>query len=100
MPIPSNSEVRVAKRRVVCSAIRAKFTGEVIIGIRHYDEWMGKFDSWSGWGDPVDQGFIDQYGVFMDREEAWKVAAAADQIIYRCGGDDKNGGTLYSENLY
>ena len=46
------------------------------------------------------QGFIDQYGVFMTRQEAWKVAEAADQINYRCGGDDKYGGTLYSENLY
>lgn len=46
------------------------------------------------------QGFIDQYGVFMTRTEAWQVALAAGQIRYRCGGDTANGGTLYSENLY
>lgn len=46
------------------------------------------------------QGFIDQWGVFMDRQEVWKVAEAAGQILHRCGGDTSNGGTLYSENLY
>jgi hypothetical protein len=44
-----------------------------------------------------EQGFIDQFGVFMTREEAYVVAKAAGQIKYRCGGDD---GVLFSENLY
>ncbi|CAE6710389.1 hypothetical protein [Candidatus Nitrotoga fabula] len=47
-----------------------------------------------------EQGFIDQHGVFMTRTEAWHVAQASGQILRRCGGDDANGGTLYSENLY
>lgn len=47
-----------------------------------------------------EQGFIDQWGIFLNRQEAWKVAKAAGQILYRCGGDDSDGGTLYSENLY
>jgi hypothetical protein len=51
-------------------------------------------------GDPVDQGFLDQHGVFLSRTEAWKVAEAAGQILRRVGGDDANGGTLFSENLY
>jgi hypothetical protein len=46
------------------------------------------------------QGFVDQHGVFMDRNESWIVAAAADQINHRVGGDSMDGGTLYSENLY
>jgi hypothetical protein len=48
-------------------------------------------------GSAWEQGFIDQHGVFMTREEAWIVAEAACQIIRRVGGD---GARLYSENLY
>ena len=43
------------------------------------------------------QGFIDQRGNFLTREEAWIVAEASGQIIRRVGGDGKK---LYSENLY
>ncbi len=87
-------------RRIVCAANRARFTGEVVIGIRHYDAFMRKqmasceaFNQ----GDPVDQGFIDQHGVFLTREEAFIVATEAMQIIRRVGGDE---GKLFSENLY
>jgi hypothetical protein len=53
-------------------------------------------------GEQVDleEGFIDQFGDFHARTEAWKIAEAAGQILHRCGGDDTDGGTLYSENLY
>jgi hypothetical protein len=54
-------------------------------------EWMHAKDA---------QGFIDQFGVYMTRQEAWKVAEAAGQILYRCGGDTIDGGYLFSENLY
>lgn len=83
--------------RIVCAANRKRFTGEVVLGLRHWDAWMHKLDTE---GDPVDQGFIDNRGVFLDRIEAWKVADAAGQIIRRVGGDHVDGGTLYSENLY
>ena len=46
------------------------------------------------------QGFVDQYGEFFDRCEAWKIAEREGQILRRCGGDGAKGGTLYSENLY
>lgn len=46
------------------------------------------------------QGFVGNRGQFLTREEAWKVALDAGQIIRRVGDDDRNGGTLYSENLY
>lgn len=46
----------------------------------------------------AEQGFIDQWGTFMTREQAWRVAEVAGQILYRVGGDYN--GTLYSENLY
>ncbi len=43
------------------------------------------------------QGFIDQYGKWLTREEAWKVAKKAGQIKYSSGYCD---GTLFSEDLY
>ena len=46
----------------------------------------------------IEQGFIDQCGNFLTREEAWKVAEAADQIIRT--GPGFSGPMLYSENLY
>lgn len=93
---------RLVGRRVVCAANRDHFTGDVVIGVRHHDKIMREQMRLSGgfFGDPLEQGFIDQDGTFMTRSEAWKVAEAAGQIIRRCGGDDANGGTLYSENLY
>jgi hypothetical protein len=76
----------------------------MLIGPRHWDQTMqtqaDNIENSTGAFGELDQGFIDQHGVFMTREEAWKVAEAAGQIIKRVGGDDRDGGTLYSENLY
>jgi hypothetical protein len=79
--------------------------GTLVLGARHGDELM--HSAWRAFSRPGNllsgldsQGFIDQRGVFMTRQEAWKVAEAAGQILYRCGGDTRDGGTLYSENLY
>jgi hypothetical protein len=83
--------------RIICAANRKRFTGEVVLGIRHHDAFMNRMDTE---GDPVDQGFIDNRGNFLSRTDAWKVAEAAGQVIRRVGGDEANGGTLYSENLY
>lgn len=89
-------------RRVVCAAIRVMSRGLVITGSRHFDTIMRGQMSASDpeeriiWG-LAEQGFIDQRGEFLTREEAHQVATAAGQIIRRCGGDE---GRLYSENLY
>lgn len=48
------------------------------------------------WND-CEQGFIDQYGNFYTREEAYFVAEENGQIIKKCGGDRVS---LFSENLY
>jgi hypothetical protein len=104
------------QRRVVCAANqwpdlspRWYKKPPVILGARHWDTLMrdardsfnSDVPSWRKLdAGKEEQGFIDQFGVFMTREEAWKVAEAAGQILYRCGGDTRNGGTLYSENLY
>ncbi len=45
----------------------------------------------------AEQGFLTSEGDFVDREEAFVIATAADQIVRRCGGDD---GCLFSENLW
>lgn len=87
-------------RRVVCAANRDA-SGRVIVGVRHWDDFMHTQADSQPWGvGDHDQGFIDQFGAFMSRTEAWKVAEAAGQIIRRVGGDAVDGGTLYSENLY
>lgn len=76
----------------------------LLVGARHWDFLMrhqrARADHLFDSRPSEEQGFIDQHGAFMTRTEAWKVAEAAGQILNRCGGDDKNGGTLYSENLY
>lgn len=84
--------------RIVCSAIRNS-VGDVIIGIRHYDAEMCEQIKQYPPGKWIvnEQGFIDQFHNFHTREEAWKIANEADQIIRRCPGDE---GKLFSENLY
>lgn len=84
----------------------------IICGARHYDEVMrtailalyshcldldtamkmARHEGWYG----CEQGFIDQKGEFLTREQAWKIAEAAGQIRQVTGKP----GTLYSEDLY
>ncbi|MFY9326479.1 MAG: hypothetical protein WAO76_00425 [Georgfuchsia sp.] len=95
---PINSLVCAPNRRVVCAAVRVN--AHIICSARHYDSLMHAQmnlidEAYSGAN--VEQGFIDQHGEFMTREEAHKVATEAGQIIRRCGGDV---GRLFSENLY
>ena len=83
-------------RRIVCAANRHRQDGRIICGARHWDKIMRgqvtekDVNNW-------DQGFIDQFGDFLHREEAWIVAVDQNQIIKRVGGDE---GYLYSECLY
>ena len=81
---------------------------EIICGARHYDSIMHKqirsadarIVHWYSLKHLVEQGFIDQFGRFYSRTEAWKIATAKGQIKRRCCGDTDEGGTLFSENLY
>ena len=88
--------VKAVNARIVCAAIKVR--DEIICGARHHDMIMNaqlkKVER--DYGNEV-QGFIDQYGHFLTRELAWKIANYQKQIIRRCGGDDHR---LYSENLY
>lgn len=93
-------------QRIVCAALRAA-DGDILLGIRHYSKDMRdtikkridgkKFHHCHD----ENQGFVDQYGKYLTRREAYKVAEAAGQIINpkACGGvsPDK---ILYSEGIY
>lgn len=87
-----------SQRRVVCAAIRDTL-GRIITSARHYDPLMHELIPWVG-GDwkLAEQGFIDQWGKFMTREEAFEVATAGGQILKKTGNPDSK--ELFSEDLY
>ena len=89
---------------VVCAALRHRTTQAVICSARHFDPLMQaqiraraeSEEEKAGWK-TADQGFINQKGNFLTREEARALADANGQIRRRCGGDAHR---LFSENLY
>jgi hypothetical protein len=89
--------------RIVCSACKPKNSDIIICSPRHLDGTCRAIlksiavDEKDKFILPSGQGFVDQYGTWFNREEAYIIAKANNQIIRRCGGDE---GTLYSENLY
>ncbi|AHI61183.1 hypothetical protein CG98_gp162 [Enterobacter phage PG7] len=99
---------RLLQRVIVCAANRFKLKdgGELVIpGTRHYskdmalvlDQMRDKVVSDQVYGD--DQGFVDQWGNYLTRQEALIVATHAGQINTRrvkSGPSD----TLFSEDLY
>lgn len=90
-----------SKIYIVAAANRFQSDGLIITSVRHYDLLMHAVIAALGrTRESMDQGFVDNRRNFLTRTEAWKVAEAAGQIRYRCGGDDRDDGTLYSENLY
>lgn len=72
------------EQRIVCAANLAP-DGTITLQVRH----CAKPDE--------RQGFIDNKGRWLSREDAFIVANNAGQIIQRVGGDD---GKLFSENIY
>lgn len=88
-------------QRVVCAAIMS-YDGDIVLGIRHFSPDMrkqldlrvdkAKFLSHND----VQQGFVDQWGNFLTREEAWIIADRQGQIVR----DVSTPGELFSENLY
>lgn len=88
------------QRRVVCAANR--YGDLIITGARHFDKVMlsqlNAVRDRSALGKAT-LGFIDQFGVFMDREEALTVAVAAGQL--NTGYPKTEPRTaLFSEDLY
>lgn len=90
------------QRYIVCAANISSDEEVMLIGARHWDRLMHQqADMHPDKAFHIHgQGFIDQYGKWYSRQDAWKIAEEAGQIRRRCGGDDSDGGTLYSENLY
>jgi len=99
--------VNTLPRRVVCAAIRAA-DGSVLLGIRHYSidmhRQIGARKDGAKFAHRLDadQGFVDQFGLFLTREQAYRVADAAGQIVRpeACGKGLDGGPKLYSEGLY
>lgn len=85
-------------RQIVCAAVKLK-DGRVICGVRHFDVLMRAMIDSIGKPDKVlpgaEQGFVDNDYLFLDRNEAWKVAEAAGQIR-----SPTVQGCLFSEDLY
>lgn len=102
------------QHRIVCAANRHK-DGRIVLGVRHFcpamiaaikayldwesDEWRGSeqgfvSNDWLADGDVNGPGY---FWKFLTREEAWKVADAAGQIIK---DRDWFTGFLHSEHLY
>lgn len=92
--------------RIVCAANRVLFNNgkiTIVAGARHWDKVMHSIvDCVDQDMMELEQGFIDQYGNFYGREEAWIIAETNGQIIRRVGGDTtlEGNGRLFSENLY
>ena len=89
---------KAPQRRIVCAA--HFLGGEIICSPRHFDPVARAQmknhplkDQWSGCA----QGFVDQYGIYLSREDAWPIAQEAKQIIRDI---NERIGTLYSEHLY
>jgi len=84
---------------VVCAAMKMN-DGSLVLGVRHFSPDMRatmKLAYGDGYHLKVsEQGFVDQFGQFLTREEAWVIAEKNGQIRYRVS----SAGTLYSENLY
>lgn len=84
---------------IVCAAMQMD-DDHIITGVRHFSPDM-RATMLKAYGEGYhlrvkEQGFIDQYGHFLDRRSAWKVAESMGQIR-RIVSEP---GTLYSENLY
>ena len=95
----------VFPRKVVCSAVVVtKNSGEevTLVGIRHWDKFMRSqafaFDCTKDCYREEKQGFLDQWGIYMSREEAMQVVIASGQpfdLERNC--DDE---ILYSEGVW
>jgi len=105
--ISANGRVDRNVRRIMCAANRYTIPNDgghvLLCGASHWDKAMhsqaNAFDDylWSAIRASEEQGFIDQGGEFLSREDAFAVARDAGQIIRRCGNDERR---LFSENIY
>ena len=86
------------QQRIVCAANRTS-DGLIICGARHWDTLMhAAFQRVRDYSDPIEQGFVDNFGVFYNRAAAFRIATAAEQIRHKTGNPNSN--ELFSEDLY
>jgi len=87
---------RRAKRRIVAAAIQYEQDGEVITiaSVRHMDALTRPLLKNKPRTILVTQGFVNAYGDFLTREEAYVAARYNSQCVF------KPDGVLYSEDLY
>jgi len=99
---------KIPVRVVVCAAVKYvhfSVTDIIIASPRHFDSIMEKqislmnSDIQPEFKSDGEQGFLDQFGVFMNRGEALLVASAANQINTRRPKTNPVN-QLFSEDLY
>lgn len=83
---------------IVCAALKLP-DGTIVCGPRHFDQTMHatleRMDKVLATGKHrAEQGFVDQWGTFLDRRAAMQVAVASEQV------SEDAGDILYSEHLY
>jgi len=82
---------------VVCAAIRTT-GGLIICGARHCDKVMRRQATAAGVNlKSPEQGFIDQFGDYLTREEALKIAVKTTGVNFQRNGSETE---LFSEGLY
>lgn len=99
-----NKEDR-SPERVVCAAYVMK-DGFIVSGVRHLSPDMratmeriygeGYWEKISRENHHIEGGFINQFGEYLTREEAWVIAVERGQIFREVSSP----GALYSECLY
>ena len=89
--------------RIVCAANR--YGNFIVPGTRHFSVTMNAvidligldaLRAYAGGLENEEQGFIDQFGTFHNRQDAARIAVAAGQVL----PEEIRGGTLFSEELY
>lgn len=99
----TDNGIKKPQQIVVCAACR--FNGVTLTGARHFDnvmlnqlENMKEGTKPSKEGERWEQGFIDQFGDFLTREEAMTIVKENGQPFNtKRNGSDKE---LHSEGLY
>lgn len=88
----------IRDKRIVCAACRWP-DGHIILGIRHFSPDMILSAHLQGYRtiDCREQGFVDQYGNYLTRQEAYQIAEKNGQYNPY---EPYTPGTLYSEDLY
>ena len=74
---------------IVCAAMRHKDV--IVCGARHFDTHMlSQINAMNLHTTEWEQGFIDQFGHFLTRKEAWKIADKMGQIRRPTGWETSN----------